>query len=127
MVPFWLILASSQVYGTNIPDHFRDSNVETYLRCLRVQVNSDDELWSGPDPAAPTVVRYGQLITYCGRDRSGALASLRGFIKLRNPDWPAERIDRSAEFVLSGLELEDMLYLRLPDVAVHDYPPPDEF
>jgi len=114
MLSIGLFLASAQIHGTEIPEHFRDRNVGAYIRCLRVEVNAANENWSGPNPAAPTIVQFGQLVTYCGAERSLARSSLRGFIQTRHPDWSPEQVAEAAEFVLTGFDLEMMNEARRP-------------
>jgi hypothetical protein len=117
-----LLAASAQVYGTNIPDHFRNADWRAYVRCVRSEVNAANEAWREPDPAAPTVVKFGQLITHCGAERSLAIFALRGFIQTRHRDWSPEQVAQSAEFVLSGFELEQMIDRRGPFCSTHEMP-----
>ena len=114
MLSIALFAASAQIHGTDIPEHFRNRNVGAYRRCLRVEVNAANQDWSGPDPAAPTVVQFGQLATYCGAERSLALSSLRDLIQTRHPDWSSEQVAEAAEFVLTGFDLEMMNEARRP-------------
>jgi hypothetical protein len=70
-----------------------------------------------------TIIEVAQKVTYCHAERLRALSSLRTYIKLRHPDWTPKRLNNSAEFVLSGIEIELMEFWRRPtEGAVHDLP-----
>ncbi|HEX8365462.1 MAG TPA: hypothetical protein VF603_09295 [Allosphingosinicella sp.] len=117
-----VLVASLQIYGTDVPDHFRRGEVSAYVGCLRAEVNDANSPWDGPDPVAPTVVQFGQVMSYCSPERTRAISALRGFIQTRHPDWPSERVGDSAEFVLTGLELEQMTSRRWPQCSLHEMP-----
>ena len=122
-----LLFASAQIHETEIPAHFRDGNVRAYVNCLRSEVNSGNEPWRDPDPAAPTIVRFGQLVTHCSVERSQAASSLRGFIQTRHPDWSPAQVGEGVEFVLTGIDLEMMAAVRRPiDDGTHA-PPRERF
>ena len=120
----WLALtALASIYGTDIPDSFRTNDLSKYTRCLRHEVNEAKEPL--PDPAldAPTITQFSHLIAYCAAERSLAISSLRGLIRQRHPDWLPEKLAKSAEFVLSGIELQMMAQRRVPIFSIHDGPP----
>ncbi|HEY5722192.1 MAG TPA: hypothetical protein VIT45_07705 [Allosphingosinicella sp.] len=87
-----LLAHATQIYGTNVPDHFRGGEVAVYDRCLRLQMNDANDDWDGPDTAAPTVVQFSQLMSYCGPERLRAISALRGFIQTRHPKWSPEQV-----------------------------------
>jgi hypothetical protein len=117
-----LLAAASPVYGTDVPDNFRRGEVGFYIHCLRDEVNAAGTTWKGADPAAPTVVKFAQLMEFCGPERKRGISMLRGLIRTRNPSWPSEQVERSAEFVLTGLELQLMLSVRWPTCAPSEMP-----
>lgn len=120
-----LLAAAAPVYGTNVPDNFRGGDVGFYIHCLRDEVNAAGTTWKGAPPDTPTVVQFAQLMEFCGPERKRGIAMLRGLIRIRNPDWPNERVERSAEFVLTGLELQEMLAVRWPTCLPSQMPCPE--
>ena len=116
-------LAAAAIYGTNFPDSFRGGEVSKYVRCMRNEVNEANEPFPEVSPETPTVTQFSQRIAYCKAERLRATATLTGLIKQRNPDWALEKLARSAEFVLAGLELEMITQERIPVFATHDGPP----
>jgi hypothetical protein len=125
MLASFLLATLPPVYGTDIPPHFRDASWSAYSRCLRAERNSANEPFRGPDPTA-TIAGASALIAYCGAERSRALVALRGHIQVRHPDWTAERIARSAEFVLTGFDLQRLIDARRPEgCGTHCTPDPE--
>ena len=120
-----LLAAAPPIYGTDIPPHFRDASWHAYNRCLRAEVNAAGEALTGGNPSA-TITEASRLIAHCGVERSRVISALRGHIRVRHPEWSAEQVARSAEFVLSGLDLQRLVDARRPiDCGTHCAPPPE--
>jgi hypothetical protein len=113
----------ASIYGTDIPDSLRTNDLSKYTRCLRHEVNEANDPFPETALDAPTITQFSQLITYCAAERSLAISSLRSVIKQRHPDWLPEKLAKSAEFVLSGMELQMMAQRRVPIFSIHDGPP----
>jgi hypothetical protein len=116
MIALPLMLAVIQIYETDFPDSFRRGNVGAYMSCIRAEGSAEADPDQQPDSTAPTIAYYGQLTRYCGPQRSRAISELLKLIQARHPDWDRERLHKSVEFVLSGLELEDD---RFPPICRH--------
>jgi hypothetical protein len=128
MIALPLMLAVIQIYETDFPDSFRRGNVGAYMSCIRAEGSAEADPDQQPDSTAPTIAYYGQLTRYCGPQRSRAISELLKLIQARHPDWDRERLHKSVEFVLSGLELEVINDARRPnDTAVHDFRPRRQF
>ncbi|WP_155006392.1 hypothetical protein [Sphingomonas hengshuiensis] len=122
MIALPLMIAVIQISETDFPDSFRRGDVGAYISCIRAEGGADADPDQMPDRTAPTIVYYGQLTRYCGPRRSRAISQLLKLIQARHPDWDKERLHKSVEFVLSGLELEVINDGRRPnDRAVHDF------
>ena len=130
MLALMLMLASAPdaimgpgYIGSGFPESFRQGEVAKYIGCLRIQSNEAGETWNGPDPQSPEVVQFTQTMAYCRAERVRAAQRLRSHIQARHPDWRADRLSRSVEFVLSGFEIQLLDYFRRPEATpVHDRP-----
>jgi hypothetical protein len=119
MIALLLALLPLPVEQTDFPENFRTSNMAVYIGCIRGEVKG------GGDPGAPHIVRYSQVISLCGEERSRWANDLRGLIRARHPDWTPERVDTGVDFVISDFELEGLNFQHnFQDHAVHDLPPP---
>ncbi len=120
----WAILlaAGTPVYGTDIPESFKNDDWLAYTRCFRTESNYANDPWPETKPVTSTIGHFAQVIEYCGPERARAGSALRKSIQARHPEWTPAQVADSAEFVLTGYELQTMVDRRWPQCSTHEMP-----
>jgi hypothetical protein len=119
MLALSLMLAGIQIGGTNVPESFRTEEMRVYLGCVRSEEDAS------PDPEAPRLVQFTQVMWACRERRAKWGNVLRGLIQARHAEWTHEQVVRAAEFVITGFELSMVLdWQNQRDEVTHQAPEP---